>query len=192
MKNYKIKHSHTDAVIFETEANSFKEAVEIAVKKGIPLQSADLRHAKLQNANLQSVNLQSANLHYANLQGTDLQGANLQGTNLQDTDLRNAYLQEADLQSADLKGANLQNTDLQYANFKSANLQGTDLQGADIDYTCWPLWCGSKNAIIDEKQARQLLYHAFIVSKKFCKPNKKQREFINDFHRIKDRSLEPL
>ena len=34
-----------------------------------------------------------------------------------------------------------------------------NLGDADLDYSCWPLWCGSLNAKIDTRIATQLLYH---------------------------------
>lgn len=48
---------------------------------------------------------------------------------------------------------------LRYANLQDANLQDADLQGADLDYSCWPLWCGSLGVHIDDRLAKQLLYH---------------------------------
>ena len=55
---------------------------------------------------------------------------------------------------ADLCGANLSGADL-----SGANLSGADLREADIDYAVWPLWCKALNAQIDDRIARQLLYH---------------------------------
>ena len=40
-----------------------------------------------------------------------------------------------------------------------ADLHGSDLRGINLDYSCWPLWCGSLDAHIDDRIARQLLYH---------------------------------
>ena len=45
------------------------------------------------------------------------------------------------------------------ADLQSAYLQGADLQGANIDFSCLPLWCGGLNFKIDERQAKQLMYH---------------------------------
>ena len=45
------------------------------------------------------------------------------------------------------------------ANLQGVNLQGADLRGADLDYSCWPLWCGSLGVHIDDRLAKQLLYH---------------------------------
>jgi uncharacterized protein YjbI with pentapeptide repeats len=95
-----------------------------------------------------------ADLRDANLQGADLRGANLQGVDLQHADLRGANLQRADLQGANLQGADLQHADLQHA-----DLQGANLQGADLDYSCLPLWCGSKGMIIDRRIAAQIAAH---------------------------------
>lgn len=68
--------------------------------------------------------------------------------------LRGANLRGADLQDADLQNVDLQNVDLRYADLRDANLQG-----ADLDYSCWPLWCGSLGVHIDDRLAKQLLYH---------------------------------
>ena len=45
------------------------------------------------------------------------------------------------------------------ADLSGANLRGADLCEANIDYAAWPLWCNSLNAQIDDRIARQLLYH---------------------------------
>ena len=67
-----------------------------------------------------------------------------------------ANLRRANLQGADLRGADLQDADLQ-----GANLQGANLRGANLDFSVWPLWCGSIGAIVDSRIQRQLLYHAY-------------------------------
>jgi len=105
--------------------------------------------ADLQRANLQGADLQGANLRYANLQDANLQDANLQGANLRDADLR----------YADLRGANLRGADLQRANLRYADLQRANLRYANLDFSCLPLWCGGLDFKIDEKQAKQLMYH---------------------------------
>ena len=89
----------------------------------------------------------------------NLRGANLRGADLQDADLQDADLQDANLQDADLRGANLRYANLRYADLRSADLRDANLQGADLDYSCWPLWCGSLGVHIDDRLAKQLLYH---------------------------------
>ena len=117
------------------------------------LQRADLQYANLQYADLQGADLQRANLLYADLQDADLQDADLQGA-----DLRGADLQGADLRGADLQGANLQRADL-----RCADLQGADLRDADLDYSCLPLWCGSKGMIVDKRIASQIAAHFCVL-----------------------------
>lgn len=67
--------------------------------------------------------------------------------------------ERANLRYADLRGANLQNVDLQNVDLRYADLRDANLQGADLDYSCWPLWCGSLGVHIDDRLAKQLLYH---------------------------------
>lgn len=45
------------------------------------------------------------------------------------------------------------------ADLRGADLRGAVLTGADIDYSCWPLWCGSKGVKVDVRIVRQLLAH---------------------------------
>ena len=74
--------------------------------------------------------------------------------NLQGADLRYADLQGADLQGADLRWADLQGADLRWA-----VLQGADLRRADLDYSCLPLWYGSKSMVVDKCIAAQIAAH---------------------------------
>ena len=80
------------------------------------------------------------------------------------TDLRSANLEEANLGGANLsyanlRSANLSGAELKYANLSGANLKGVDLSGANLDYSSWPLWCGSLSVKIDKRIFCQLLYH---------------------------------
>ena len=100
-----------------------------------------------------------ANLRGANLRGADLQDADLQDADLQDANLQDADLRGANLRYANLRGANLRYANLRYADLRSADLRDANLQGADLDYSCWPLWCGSLGVHIDDRLAKQLLYH---------------------------------
>lgn len=39
-----------------------------------------------------------------------------------------------------------------------------DLRGAYLDFSSWPLWCGSLDVKIDTRLQRQLVFHALAVS----------------------------
>lgn len=83
-------------------------------------------------------NMQHANMQYADMRGTNLRNANMQHANMQDVNL-----QDADMRGADMRDA--------------------DMRDADIDYSAWPLWCGSLKAHVDDRIAIQLLYHTLSV-----------------------------
>ncbi len=125
-------------------------------KEGI---RANLRRANLSGANLRRADLSVAELSGANLSGANLRGANLRRADLRGADLRGANLSGADLSGADLSGAELSGANLREADLSGADLSGADLREADIDYAVWPLWCKALNAQIDDRIARQLLYH---------------------------------
>ena len=99
-----------------------------------------------------------AYLKYANLMVANLEDANLMDANLVCAKLNGADLEDADLECANLEGAKLMGAKLEGANLKDANLKD-----ADIDYSAWPLWCGSLRAHVDDRIAVQLLYHTLSV-----------------------------
>lgn len=89
---------------------------------------------------------------------------------------------------ADGKKANLNE-----ANLNGADLNEADLRGANIDYSCWPLWCGSLKVHIDDRIGIQLLYHAIapiLYSKNTSVQLKKEVsaliETANRFHRVEE------
>ena len=98
-------------------------------------------------------NLREANLIWANLSGADLRRA----------DLRWADLREANLSKADLREANLRE-----ANLIWANLSGADLRGANLDFTTFPLWCGSFDLIADDRLVWQLTAHLARLNTSLC------------------------
>ncbi|NCU32997.1 MAG: hypothetical protein EOM23_08730 [Candidatus Moranbacteria bacterium] len=55
----------------------------------------------------------------------------------------------------DLSGANLSR-----ANMTGADMTCANITGANIDFSSWPLHCGSFKAIVDRKQKTKLLEHA--------------------------------
>lgn len=68
-----------------------------------------------------------------------------------------------------------------------ADLRGANLRGADLDFSCWPLWCGSLAVKVCKRIAVQLAYH-------FCRLDCDDPEYIaarnaildfaNQFHRV--------
>ena len=148
------------------------------------------KRADLTGADLRRAVLIGAVLTGAVLIGADLTGANLTGAALIGADLTSANLTGADLTGANLRRANLTGADLTHANLTNANLRRADLTGADLDYSAWPLYCGSLYAKIDKRLACQLLYHAIramqSVDDKECKRICKLQSVItlaNQFHR---------
>ena len=116
--------------------------------------------------------------------------------NLSKANLSEADLSWVDLSEADLRGANLSGVNLRGANLSKANLSEAKLIEADIDYSCWPLWCGSKGVKVDKRIAAQLAYH-------FCWLDCDDADYIkarnavlflaNQFHRVEECGrLEPL
>ena len=93
----------------------------------------------------------------------------------------------ADLARADLTGADLAGANLAGANLTGADLAGANLAGADIDYSSWPLHCGSLGAIIDRRIFSQLAYHLcrVKVADDECKAAQAALKAIaNTFHHV--------
>ena len=84
---------------------------------------------------------------------------------------------KADLSNADLSGTNLCGADLRWA----------DLRGADLDYSVWPLWCGSLDVKVDARIAAQLAYHFCRLEcddPEYIKARNSIVDFANRFHRV--------
>ena len=95
-----IKNRWSGNIIFSIETDTWKLAVEAAIKA-----NADLRYADLRSADLRSADLRSANLRSADLSSADLRSANLRSANLRSADLSSADLRFADLSFANLSSA---------------------------------------------------------------------------------------
>ena len=86
---------------------------------------------------------------------------------------------KADLREADLRGADLSGADL-----SGADLRGADLRCADLDFSCLPLWCGGLKFKLDERLAKQIMYHALSLCHEHVTPDAALRKWVNTFHRI--------
>ena len=131
----------------------------------------------LSNGGGKRADLREADLRRADLGGADLSRADLRGVNLSTANLSMANLSMADLGGADLSGVNL----------SRANLSEADLRGANLDFSCLPLWCGGLDFTIDEKIAKQLMYHVLnlMIYSEIEIPTTPQTlvEFANRIHR---------
>jgi hypothetical protein len=125
MKKIQIKHRWTEAVLFEGEFETLKDAVAAAIANRAYLNGAYLSGADLRRADLSGADLSGADLNGAYLNGAYLNGAYLNGA-----DLRRADLRRADLSGAILNGAYLRRADLSGAYLRRADLSGADLRGA--------------------------------------------------------------
>ena len=84
---------------------------------------------------------------------------------------------------------NLCEADLHRANLCEADLHRANLCGANIDYACWPLWCGSLGVKVDVRIARQLAYHLCALDcddPEYIKARNALLPFANQFHRVQE------
>ena len=70
---------------------------------------------------------------------------------------------------------------------------GADLRGANVDFSCWPLWCGSLNVKIDKRIFCQLLYHTLRAGQSVDDQEVKKLfeipevvNLANQFHRVEE------
>ena len=126
----KILNCWTDAVLWEGEAATVKDALHAALASRADLRGAVLTGAVLTGAVLRGAILRGAILRGAILRGADLTGAVLTGAVLTDAVLRGADLTGADLTDAVLTGADLTGADLTDAILRGAVLRGAILRGA--------------------------------------------------------------
>ena len=146
---FEIKHRYSGELLFSIETDTWRLAVEAAIK-----QKANLRYANLSYANLRCANLRYADLSSADLSSANLRYANLRYANLSSADLRCANLRYADLSSANLSSANLSWANLSWANLRCADLSSANLRSADL--RCADL--SSANLLIFQYQGHQAIY----------------------------------
>jgi hypothetical protein len=113
-------------------------------------------HEKWLNDEIDGVKLE---LHDADLRGADLSYAYLHSANLSVANLSYANLRYADLSNSCLCYADLRDANLIDANLRGANLRYADLRGANLDFSQFNLSCKGINFKIDERIAKQLMYH---------------------------------
>ena len=85
--------------------------------------------------------------------------------------------------------ANLRYADLSSADLSSADLRYADLRSANLDYSAFPLWCGSFGAKVDIRLSAQLAYHFCCLdteNKDVKKAQKALKILANKFHRVKE------
>ena len=69
------------------------------------------------------------------------------------------------------------------------DLRYADLRGTDIDFSCYPLWCGSLGLKADKRLACQLAYHLCSMQcedTEYIKMRNSILEFANQFHRVNE------
>jgi len=100
--------------------------------------------------------------------------ANLVGAHLVGAHLEWANLERANLVGANLVGANLERANLEWANLERAHLVGANLVGAILDFSCFPLWCGSFTAKADDRLVLQLFAHIARLDVEACSEEVKE------------------
>ena len=135
-----IKDRYSGRVLFETEAETLKNALEEAVMSGVNLSCANLRNADLDEACLANAQLSNADFSGANLFGALLYRATLISAHFYNVDLRYANFKYANLRKAALQNSKLLTADFSQSNliqvdFRNSNLEGASLRGANITGT---------------------------------------------------------
>jgi len=137
---FEIKDRHSGRVLFETEAETLKDALEEAVELRVNLWGADLRNADLGGACLAQAELSDADFSGASLFKAVLWKSSLIGARFCNVDLRYANVRYAKLKKAVLRNSELICTcflesNLAQADFRGSNLNGAELQGANLTGT---------------------------------------------------------
>jgi len=93
----------------------------------------------------------------------------------------------ADLRRANLRRANLRRANLTDANLTDAKLKDANLTDANLDFSAWPLWCGSLSVKVDTRIRMQLAYHLLrVIGEDMEKFISDPIAFANWFHRVNE------
>ena len=102
---------------------------------------------------------------------------------LQHVDLHGADLCDYDLRHADLRDADLRDIDLRRAAMQGVLLCRSDLRGSLLDFSCWPLSCGSFRVVADERLVFQLLCHVARLDVSKLPESSKGRKAVEEIRR---------
>ncbi len=129
----------------------------------------------------------------AHLSGADLSYADLSRADLSYADLSYADLRFAKLYCAKLVGANLSHAFSLSTDLRNVDLSHADITGADMDYSSWPLWCGSLRVKADEAICAQLAYHlARLMENSGLAVGDEVRNLANRAKQIEEYGLPPI
>jgi len=112
------------------------------------------------------------------------------GIDLSDADFTDADFTYADFTDANFTYAKCTDADFTYADFTNA-----DFTDARIDFSSWPIWCGSVKAIVCDKIAKQLMYHALAVAIRHIPDGLMPPgliDWVNESHIVKNRWVAPI
>ncbi len=158
-KTYKIKNIDGNILFKSNKVSSLKECIELAVKKKVSLEEADLRGANLCKANLEGADLRGAYCPNANLEG-----ANLKNTNFNTTIIRTS-LKGANLKEANFEGANLEEVYLKGANLKGADFTDAIFSSDEIKNDCIQKSKGEKETDSEKIKNAQAMIKAAMANK---------------------------
>lgn len=112
MTAYTIYHRENGRILFQTQAKSFKQALEIGVKENINFTAACLRHQNLSNANLDDGLFRGADFSYSNLNGANLSECDLAASIFSHATLYHCFLNLSDLSRSEFYDARFGDTDI--------------------------------------------------------------------------------
>lgn len=113
-------------------AHDFREAVEIAINRGICLDGLNASGQNLGNANLDCWHIKNADFTNTNLRGANLSECHLAQCSFKNADMQHACLCYSDLIACNLEQANLTNADLSEATLDQCRLSADTLEPVKI------------------------------------------------------------
>lgn len=113
-------------------AHDFREALEIAINRGICLDGLDAKGQNLRNANLDGWTIKEADFSDADLRGANLSECRFSKCRLTKADLSYACLCYSDLIACNLEETDLNKTDLSEATMEQCHLSTNTLAPHNI------------------------------------------------------------
>ena len=125
--DYEILSNRDNSVLFSTQADSMREAVEKALAAGV-----SMRYARLPGENLKGLNARGADFRDANLKGAALDGANFEGAIMDEAKAMNTTSSYGNYIEASVQGVDFSNANLNYTNFSKAKTRNMVTYGATM------------------------------------------------------------
>lgn len=140
----------------------------------IDIAGCSFSHSEFVRCVFRGCDMTECRMDMSEFNSCDLSGARLEKVSARRSvflvcEIESAYAEGSDFSATQFNSCNMDSCDMNNAilhgvqfcrcNTRGMHLNGSDMTGANIDYSAWPMWCGSYGVKVDRRLFEQLVMH---------------------------------